>query len=125
MKAEDIRTVVRLARLGFEAEAIRKLSRISASLHRLGVRQCNGEGWGLREFENGRWFARWTDADDNRCEASTLRLFNKAGALCNEAGDLFPYHQGDPRGCSLYIIPKSELNGREVASVYSSIGVAV
>lgn len=130
MKADDIRTVVALANLGFSAEAIRQLSRISTTLHHLAERQCNGEGWGPYEpGPNGNYYPRWTDADEARAVKRTADLMRKAQEICDFAVEgqqnLLAYHQGDPRGCALYIIDRAVLGKRDPAQHYSTFGVAV
>ena len=133
MKIEDIRTVHALAELGLNPSAIRQLMRIERTLHHLAERQCNGDGWGPREWANGRSFPAWGEGDDARCEKREKSLMAKAQALCDEIREswsydgekLLAYHQGDPRGGALYIVKESELKGRDIGSCYSSCGVAV
>ena len=63
------------------------LKKISHSLSRLDTNACN---YGL------------TPKQEKRVE----RLEKKAEVLAKELG-LSAYHQGDPRGCSLYLIDKT------------------
>jgi len=65
----------------------RELLRISKSLNQLATNDCN---YGLT--------ARQEKREDN--------LFKKAQQLAKQVG-LKAYHQGDPRGCSLYLIDKT------------------
>lgn len=129
MKADDIRTVWALARLGFKPDAIGKLRRISRALHNLSERECNGEGWGPGKVDNGRWWPQWTDADEARAEKRREKLMASVQALCNEASTsevlLDAYNQTDPRGCALYVYDCGLLNGSPIEQVYSGIGVAV
>ncbi len=37
---------------------------------------------------------------------------------------IFPHHQSDPRGCALYLVKTSDLNGQSIDSIYSR-GLAV
>lgn len=127
MKADDIRTVVALARLGFGPEDIRTLARLSVSLRHIAERECNGDGWGPGErLPDGRWFPRWTDDDQERADKRTAALLKLAQAVCDGAGrNLKAYHQGDPRGCALYIVRMDALGTRDINANYSSFGVAV
>jgi hypothetical protein len=65
----------------------RELLKISNSLHRLDENACN---YGL------------TPKQEKRVE----KLEEKADRLAESIG-LKAYHQGDPRGCSLYLIDKT------------------
>ena len=79
--------------------ALQELRRISRSLHSLGEAACN---YGL------------TPRQEKRQE----RLEKDAEALAWTLG-LKAYHQRDPRGCALYLIPES-LTDEEADSNYSS-----
>ena len=86
-------------------ETALELQQIARQLHRLDEHGCN---YGL------------TDTQETR----RARLESKAQRLCtatppNLIAYLVAYHQGDPRGCSLYIVPSEYLaKGRPVESVY-------
>jgi len=49
-------------------------------------------------------------------EAGALKRLNKIMAA---HPDWLAYHQGDPRGCALYIIQKERLGNRPIDSYYS------
>ena len=61
-----------------------ELRRIAKTLHRLDENACN---YGLTE----------------RQETRKINLLKRAEEIGKEIG-LYPYHQGDPRGCSLYMV---------------------
>ncbi len=84
------------------ANAATRLCTISRSLHRLAEKACN---------------VGTTEADDKR----EARLMAEASAIVEPYG-LLPYHQGDPRGCALYIYSLGDLAGRDISSVYANIG---
>jgi hypothetical protein len=79
--------------------ALGELRKISRSLHRLGENACN---YGL------------TPRQEKRQE----RLEKNAESLAVTLG-LKAYHQRDPRGCALYLVP-GELTDEQADRVYSS-----
>jgi hypothetical protein len=48
----------------------------------------------------------------------------RCDAILANHPDLVAYYQGDPRGASLYIVRKSDLNGSDINSTYTR-GVAI
>ena len=72
--------------LEYHFNCYRELKRIAHSLHRLDENACN---YGL------------TSRQEKRVE----KLEKRADDIANSIG-LFTYHQGDPRGCSLYLVTK-------------------
>ena len=73
-----------LRNLNFELSRIEALRKISRSLHHLAEVSCN---YGLTP----------------RQETREKNLLKKAETLAAEIG-LKIYHQGDPRGCALYLL---------------------
>jgi len=67
----------------------KKLVKLSNRLNRLDTQECNGE------LKQGEW------------ERKTEKIENDAENLAKIL-DFKIYHQTDPRGCSLYLINKSE-----------------
>jgi hypothetical protein len=67
----------------------------------------------------GKWVDTRSPYPDK--EKGALKRLEKIMAGKRE---LVSYHQGDPRGCALYIVRKSDLNGQDINSVYNR-GVAV
>lgn len=107
MKAEQIGIVMRLAERTGGALTVGDIERlfcISRTLHRLDEAQCS---YGLTNRQERR---------AEKLEAEAMRIADKAKALA--------YHQGDPRGCSLYIIWPADLRGFTVQANYTA-GVAV
>jgi hypothetical protein len=80
------------------------LADISRKLHRIDEADCNGD-----PGESGR-------------EKREQRLESKARDLADRLGVAF-YHQGNPRGCSVYLVP-ADWDRARVLSSYSS-GLAV
>lgn len=120
-QTEQIR---RLEAVGFSQAEAETLRRISMTLHRWAERECNGEvevdddgkAFGVSSWGTNRW------PIPNR-EAGALRRLAKMMQL--HAGWDF-YHQGDPRGASLYLYRHDDLKpGQSIGSVYNSIGICI
>lgn len=135
---ERTEIVVRLLGLGVSFEDANKLRRISMTLGNWFELECgtgddrvtrsierdeNGEGrpWLRVQYRgtNGQWQDRRYPAAD-REKGARKRL----AAVMARYADLVPYVQGDPRGASLYVLRKADVNGHEIDSVYTR-GVAV
>lgn len=86
-----------------DADALQKISR---SLHRLDEYSCNV---GYEE--------------DSRQAKREARLEKVGGEIAKEYGLLF-YHQGDPRGWSVYVVKPEQLRGLPINQAYS-YGLAV
>lgn len=123
------------ANLGLSMDEADALRRIERTLHRWAELECGTdaghierqEATGKPVFVNAR--ARYVDPRDPRAryfiadrEAGALR---RLGKLMARHPELVAYHQGDPRGCALYILRKADVpEGRSLDSLYS-IGWAV
>ena len=97
------RNLVELAQIVGVDDAI-ALQAISRSLHTLDESACN---CGLT----------------GRQEKRSARLESKAKLIADGHG-LLAYHQGDPRGWSLYIVNPERLGGYDIDAVYDR-GMAV
>ncbi len=136
-KAERIAFFYRsLGSMGISYPDIDALRRIEMTLSRWSELECGtdaghierDEKTGKPRFFNAR--ARFIQANDPR--AYSIIPDREAGALKRLAvimkryPKLAAYHQGDPRGCSLYVYPKNKLKaGQSIDSYYSSYGIAV
>jgi hypothetical protein len=118
----------RLSRLGVSYHDQEALRRIEMALSRWGERECNGEV--ERDETTGKVFAtynregpgpikRYPTADK---EAGALRRLAKIMA---SYPSLLAYHQGDPRGCSLYIVKADDVKPGESLDCVYTRGVAV
>jgi hypothetical protein len=127
---DRIRTDDRLLALGFSREQVASLRRISSILHRWTALECNGDV--KRDEDTGKPYTRrgsYVQANDPRSirfvpdrEASALKRLKTIMTPFKHR--LVAYHQGDPLGCALYIVPKKELRGQDIGSVYNR-GIAV
>jgi hypothetical protein len=125
--------IKRLVGLGFSHTEIQQLRRIEMTLQRWGELECgNGNDWASWSIErdettdkpfmvthpNVGKSSRRPIADRERGALKRLK------AIMANHPSLIAYHQGDPRGCALYIVPTAELRGSPIDQVYNR-GVAV
>ena len=100
------------------------LLRCASTLHTWAEHECNGAIQRDEQTNKPSWYNTTTGkricATADR-EAGALK---RASAIA-EAHGLTIYHQGDPRGCCLYLIRPGDVpEGKDVAAYYSN-GIAV
>ncbi len=147
MKAQTIEMLNRVTNLGFTLDEALKLRRIAMTLSRWNELEC-GDGnnygsWAITRGykkkgvftydDDGQPFMEHHHYRHGQGEDSTTytRIPDRdAGArkrceaILAKHPELVAYYQGDPRGASLYIVRKSDLNGSDISSTYTR-GVAV
>ena len=129
-----------LAALGIPYGDAETLRRISMTLRRWSELEC-GDGnaygsWCIERDDNTEkpyrvhhhysWSAGKNTVTLTRTpiadrEKGALR---RLGVIMAAYPDLTFYHQGDPRGCALYIVKRADVAGLDISSVYTR-GVAV
>ena len=103
----DTRTIVRLAAQQITAADIDALGRIERVLHRWAEDECNGD------IERDEVTGRPSRVYGVDREVRQVVPDHERDALARLAGIMagYPalqaYHQSDPRGCALYILPAS------------------
>lgn len=113
----------------FPKATFRRLCTIQKKLHLWAEAECNGEiQWDdqactvPRRFYADRWGSHTLKGPiiPNQ-EAKLLKEAEKLAAQCGAR----IYHQGDPRGCALYIYRDADLEGRSfpIDQIYSSAAV--
>ena len=124
----------RLSKLGFSVEEQLALRRIAMTFSRWDEAECgnsdNYKSWAIvRDEENGKPYMEIHPHTSN--EVTRYRIPDReAGAqkrldmILSNHPELWSYHQSDPRGASLYIGRKSDLNGGDLHAIYTR-GVAV
>jgi len=125
-KSERIRQFyANASRLGITPADADALRRIEMTLQRWAERECgDGSNWAIeRDEKTGKPFnvyhgegkpRRYPVADR---EAGALR---RLASILSRYPGLLAYHQGDPRGCALYVLAKSDLReGESLDCVYS------
>lgn len=121
------RLVIELTKHGLDLRDIDTLLRCSRTLTNWNTEECNGtiqrteiDGQCYRHYGNGTRGPFLTVKIADR-EAGAVRRIEK---ICKAHG-LSYYHQGDPRGCALYIIrPGDVADGQSVECCYNR-GVAI
>lgn len=115
-----------LGKLGMSAVEINILLRAERTLGRWATDECNGDIQRDGDDGEGKPFRVYGRNHEHRYaiadrEAGALR---RVSEICRRHGVTF-YHQGDPRGCALYIIRKGDVpKGCDVGAYYSN-GLAV
>ena len=79
--------------LGYAVFVIQQLELIAKKVHRIDENTCNGDFL--------------SEHSEKRAETRLKNLLKTASELAERLG-LAIYHQGDPRGCSLYLIEKGQ-----------------
>lgn len=99
-----------LLKAGIEEDDAFELQRISRTLHRLDEDSCN---------------VPTDDAGAARVERKEARLIIKADIIAAKYG-FVTYHQGDPRGWSLYLVKPDQLGEYTIDQVYNrGIGISI
>ena len=138
MKKTTIELVCKLRDLGFDLDEALALRRIEMTLSRWGEREC-GDGneygsWAIERddetekpflvhhhFNHGHGKDTVTRTPIPDREAGAMRRLSKIMAA---HANLVAYHQTDPRGCALYILDRSQVNGDDISTIYTR-GLAV
>ena len=115
--------------LGIARDDFDTLLRIERTLHRWAERECNGE---VEVDDDGRAWHSWHDDLHTGPTVHRVRIPNRErgalkrlSAIMARYPALGAYHQSDPRGCSLYVFRKADMEGKDVDAYYSSRAVAV
>lgn len=126
------RMYVRLHHLGITMEHAIQLRRIEMTLQRWSEREC-GDEYGRaieRDEETGIPYETY-DLGQNGKRGRHRIADKEKGALKRLAAimefypELVAYHQGDPRGCALYIVKRADVPQGERLDSYYTRGVAV
>lgn len=113
-----------LARMGISDNDAAELVRASATLHTWAEHECNGAI--QRDDETGipYWHSTYDGRRWHRTSDREAGAIKRASAIAARYG-LTAYHQGDPRGCALYLVRPGDVPaGADIGSYYSR-GVAV
>jgi hypothetical protein len=119
---------------GFSFDEAESLRRIEMTLHRWAEQEC-GDGnayasWAIeRDQETDKPYRCVYPNDSNNVRRTPIPdrekgALKRLAKIMESHPDFVSYHQGDPRGCALYILRKSDLNGQDINSVYTR-GLAV
>lgn len=117
--------------MGIDFREVDALRRIEMTLSRWGARECGDEHGNAieRDEVTGKPYATYERSSGARGryliadkETGALKRLDRIMAKYPE---LVAYHQGDPRGCSLYVVKRSDIpQGEDIGSYYTR-GIAV
>lgn len=127
---EDARRLyARLDAAGFDADETARLISIEKTLSRWAERECNGEierdgndGNGRPYASNAAWGGKHLAYPIPDRERGALR---RLAVIMAQHPEWIAYHQGDPRGCALWLVRKADIpTGADVGAYYTR-GIAV
>lgn len=126
----------RLESLGFTFDEAQKLRRIEMTLSRWGELECGGSNdyasWAIERDEktDKPYMVRHIYSDKSgKVHRSPIAdrekgALRRLDAIMATHPALISYHQGDPRGCCLYIVPRKAIANGDISSCYTN-GIAV
>ena len=118
----------RMEEAGFDVDTADALRRIEMTLSRWSERECNGEierdedGNGKPYKSNAAWGGKhlvYRIADRERGALKRLQR------IMDDHMGWSAYHQGDPRGCALYLLKHTDVPQGGTADAYYTRGIAV
>ena len=109
-----------LLRNGFSTDEFNTLRRISATLHRWSEHECNGAIQRDEETNVPYWYSTMTGKRLYRAPDRETGALRRLFKIMDSHPDHAAYYQGDPRGCSLYIVPRSMLSKHAAGNVTSA-----
>jgi len=114
------RLINRLSALGLTYAQIRALVRAQKVLHTWSEHECNGAI--QRDEETGmcHWYSTVTGNRICRTSDRESGALRRIRAIC-EPLSLVWYHQGDPRGCALYVGTADMLSGADIDCAYNRL----
>lgn len=128
------RFYTRMSEAGFPFDQADRLRRIQMTLHRWDELCCGDSNdyasWCIeRDEATGKpYMVTYPHNGKERRRTIPDRekgALRRLDAIMAGHPDYVAYHQTDPRGCALYLVPKSELaDGSDISSVYNR-GIAV
>ena len=114
----------RLGDLGMVPGEIDALLRCSRVLSTWAEHECNGEIQRDEQTDKPYWYNTYSGKRIGRTADRETGALNRARTICARHG-LAVYHQGDPRGCALYVLRPGDVPEGENANAYYTRGIAV
>ncbi len=109
---------------GFTQEEVDSLLRCSRVLSTWAEHECNGEIQRDEVTDKPYWYSTYSGEKIGRTADREAGALRRAKALCDRHGVTL-YHQGDPRGCALYVIRPGDVPDGEDVGAYYTRGIAV
>ena len=128
-------TVTALEALGLSWDEINTLRRIEMTLRAWATLECGNSNdyasWAIErdEKDDKPYMVRFPYQGDQKTTRTPIAdrekgALKRLDAIMTKYPKLVRYHQGDPRGCALYIVRKSDIGNGDISSLYNR-GVAV
>ena len=117
-------TFANLARMGISRDDAAALVRASAVLSTWSEHECNGAIQRDDVTDKPAWYNTHTGKRIGATSDREAGALKRVHAIAARYG-LTAYHQGDPRGCALYLLTPEQLSGGKDISCYYSRGIAV
>ena len=119
---------VAINRYGISQQDYKALALEEHRLQRWSEQECNGEI--ERDDETGKPVRVYTLPPGTYGRTRCFIPDREKGCIrrCEEIAERYGlkfYHQQDPRGCQVHIYRKSDLNGSDISSVYSTQAHAI
>jgi len=117
-----------LSKLGFSYSEATALRRIELTLHRWAEQCCgnsdNYKSWSIERDEetNKPFLCVYPHQGKSYRKPIADResgAFKRLSKIMESHPELWSYHQGDCRGCMLYVGRKADVNGYDLDSVYT------
>jgi hypothetical protein len=117
-------TIAALERLGIGRDDIATLLRASATLSTWAEHECNGAIQRDEATNRPAWYCTHSGKRIGWTSDRETGAVKRAQAIAARYG-LTAYHQGDPRGCALYLVRPDDVPAGADIDGYYSRGVAV
>ena len=125
MKREKYDAVAVLVHAGITEDDAKALRRISMTLQRWFEHECNGAIQRDDETNKPYWYNANTAKRSHAVSDREGGAMKRLKAIMARYPALSSYVQGDPRGCSLYILRPGDIPEGQHAESYYSRGLAV
>lgn len=134
MTQKQAQLMGRLQTLGFSWDEANSIRRIEMTLHRWAEQECGDSNdfcsWAIERDETTDIPYRCTYPHDGKIHRTRIADREKGAlkrlkAILASHPEWTYYHQGDPRGCALYLVLKSDLEPQLPIESHYTRGVAV
>ena len=124
---ERAEVIDRLARIGIGYDDAQRFRRIAMKLHRWHELEC-GDDYGCIERDETTGKPCWTSSSSGRQHVIPDKergALKRLASLMGKYPHLIEYVQTDPRGASLYLLRRTDLDGDMNIDSYYSRGTAI
>lgn len=124
IKSERIaRFYANMAGLGFTYAETTALRRIQMTLHRWAELECGSDRGAIERDEDSNrpwWRSSNSGLRTHPVPDRETGALKRLAAIMAKHPDLVSYHQGDPRGCALYILRRDQVpDGKDIDAIYN------